>query len=250
MSGSRCPTSARQSAVAEAVLDVRGLRARYGRIDALHGVDLAADAGQCVAVLGPNGAGKSTLLNAVAGTLTPSGGCVHVAGQHVNGLPPHELARAGVCLIPERRGIFPNLDVSDHLRLVAGVLGRPLESVTASFLAQVPQLRDRLHQRAGTLSGGEQQLLAIGRAIVAEPAVLLLDELSTGLAPAALAEVYSVIDGLRRSGTAVVMVEQYTATALEMADRVVMLRQGTVLFTGTPSEVGPLLADAYLGASS
>jgi branched-chain amino acid transport system ATP-binding protein len=231
------------------LLAVEGVRAGYGQGDVLHGVDLAVDAGSVLAVLGPNGAGKSTLLKVVAGLLRPSSGQVRLGGRDVVGAPPSELARCGLYWLPEGRAVFPSLTVTENLRLASARPETGGDSHDAVFAA-FPRLAERRHQAAGTMSGGEQRMLALARAFLAEPIVLLLDEPSLGLAPRVVDEVFAGIAGFRDNGTAVVLVEQYVHRSLELADRAMVLDRGTVAFAGAASgldadEVGR----RYLGAA-
>lgn len=202
---------------------------------------LAVPQGSLVALLGANGAGKSSMLKVIAGLLPPDRGRVLLDGDDVTGLPAYRLARQGVALIPEGRGIFPSLSVQENLSLRVGG-GRATESF--------PVLRERAEQRAGTLSGGEQQMLALARAAT-DARLLLLDEPSLGLAPRLVEEVFTHVRDLRAAGQTVVLVEQYVARALEMADFVYVMQRGQVVFAGEPGELGhaPALEASYLGAS-
>jgi branched-chain amino acid transport system ATP-binding protein len=228
------------------VLELRGVKAAYGRIEVLHGVDLVVPAGSVVALLGPNGAGKSTTLKVASGQMRPMAGHVHVAGRHVNGATADELSRAGVCAIPEGRGIFPNLTVSENLRMVT-FSAVPLREVEERTFVRFPRLKERRHQLAGTLSGGEQQMLAIARAIATEPALLMLDEISMGLAPLIVAELYSLVAQIAESGVAILLVEQFARTALAVADYAAIMVQGTIRTVGQPADVAEELSSAYLG---
>ena len=230
------------------LLAVRGLRASYGAIEVLHGVDLDVPAGAVVAVLGPNGAGKTTLLNTVAGLHPASGGSIVVAGRQVNGARADALARAGLCLVPEGRGIFPNLTVQEHLRMAARA-GRPLSAIEAETYDRFPRLAERRSQLAGTLSGGEQQMLALARGLATRPALLLLDELSMGLAPLIVEELYRQVAAIAATGVAIVVVEQFAHAVLGVADLAVVLVNGRRVALGTPAEVEPQLSAAYLGTA-
>jgi branched-chain amino acid transport system ATP-binding protein len=231
-------------------LELIGLRAGYGSIEVLHGVSLRVPPATVVALLGPNGAGKSTLLKVASGTITPTEGCLHVGGVHVNGADAASLAQAGVCRIPEGRGIFPNLTVAENLRMWTGVGDlRPAEVAERTY-GRFPRLGERRKQLAGTLSGGEQQMLAMSRALLVDPAVLLLDEISMGLAPLIVAELYELVGSLAQQGIAILLVEQFAQTALAVADHAVILSQGRVTRTGTPAEVEEHLSAAYLGGAA
>ena len=231
-----------------ALLELRGVRAGYGGIDVLRGVDLDVPQGDLVALLGPNGAGKTTVLRAIAGAVVPTAGCVHLAGEHVNGARPEVLARAGVCTIPEGRGVFPRLTVQEHLQMATHAGAGDLARVEEIAYARFPRLAERRQQLAGTLSGGEQQMLALARGLAVDPVVLLLDELSMGLAPKIVHELYEAVADVARSGVAVLVVEQFARTVLDLADSAVVLRQGRVVAVGEPVDVADELSDAYLGA--
>jgi branched-chain amino acid transport system ATP-binding protein len=231
------------------MLRVTGLEARYGRIPALGGIDLAVSAGELVALVGGNGAGKSTLLRALSG-VQPASGEIMFAGEDVSHAPPERRVALGIVQCPEGRQVFGPLTVEDNLRLGAYRRGRAhAESTLGRVYAMFPVLAERRRQAAGTLSGGEQQMLAIGRALMAEPRLLLLDEPSMGLAPRLVAEIFAVIRRLRDADTALLLVEQNAAAALAIADRGYVLETGRVVLAGTGAG---LLADssvraAYLG---
>ena len=199
------------------VLELRDVRAAYGRIEVLHGIDLSVPAGKVVALLGPNGAGKTTALKVATGQHPATAGHVHLAGRHVNGCRPDALARLGVCTVPEGRGIFRNLTVRENLRM-ATYGGTPEALVTERAFTRFPRLGERRDQLAGTLSGGEQQMLAIARGLAVDPALLLIDELSMGLAPLIVAELYELVAGIARDGVSILVVEQFARTVLGVAD--------------------------------
>jgi branched-chain amino acid transport system ATP-binding protein len=237
------------------LLEVSGLSARYGPVHALRDVSLDVRAGELVALIGANGAGKSTLLRTIAGLLAPTAGRVAVDGRDVTGRAPEALLRAGVALVPERRRIFGDLTVLDNLELggyalprgrnFASRLGAGVEAAYDRF----PVLRQRSGQLAGTLSGGEQQMLAIGRALMTGPRLLLCDEPSLGLAPLVVQEIMRLLAALRASGTTILLVEQNARLALRFADRAYVLEVGRVALSGASAD---LLADdqlkaAYLG---
>jgi branched-chain amino acid transport system ATP-binding protein len=173
----------------EPLLELRGVRASYGKIEVLHGVDLVVPEGSVVALLGPNGGGKTTTLKVASGQMTPTAGCVHIAGKHVNGASADSLSRLGVCTIPEGRGVFPNLTVRENLRM-ATYGGVDMDEVETIAYTRFPRLGERRSQVAGTLSGGEQQMLSLARGLAVNPALLLLDELSMGLAPIIVEQLY------------------------------------------------------------
>lgn len=230
----------------EPLLELRGVRAAYGTIEVLHGVDLAVLPGTVVALLGPNGAGKTTALNVACGLMQPTAGSVLLAGRDVSGVQPEELARRGLITIPEGKGIFPNLTVRENL-LMATYSGVTMAHVEGVAYEQFPRLKERRSQIAGTLSGGEQQMLAMARGLAVEPAVLLLDELSMGLAPLVVEELYGIVSQIARSGTSILVVEQFARTVLGVADVAAIMVNGMVRRVGTPSEIEQELSAAYLG---
>ncbi len=233
----------------EPLLEVRGLQAGYGGIDVLHGVDLRVPAGTVVALLGPNGAGKTTTLRVIAGQLEATGGDVIIAGRRVNGATPDELARCGLCLIPEGRGIFPNLTVRENLWMMT-FGGRSMKEVEELAYQRFPRLRERRTQTAGTLSGGEQQMLALARGLATDPALLILDELSIGLAPLIVEELYGRVAQVADEGVAILVVEQFANIALGVASRAAVMMHGRVVHEGTPDEVESILSQTYLGSGA
>jgi len=230
------------------MLELTGLCAAYGAIEVLHGVDLTVPKGGLFAVLGPNGAGKSTLLRVIAGLHAAGAGTITIDGRAVGGSQPVMLARRGVCLLPEGRGVFPNLTIAENLRLVTH-LGASFSDVEARVYETFPVLGSRRRQLAGTLSGGEQQMLALARAVATEPSFLLLDELSTGLAPRVVENLYGHVVALVSRGTTVLAVEQFARTVLEIAHAGAVMVTGRVVATGAPAELNDALAGLYLGAS-
>jgi branched-chain amino acid transport system ATP-binding protein len=232
------------------LLELRGVRAAYDAITVLHGVDLSVRAGEVVALLGPNGAGKTTTLSVAAGVHPVADGELHLGGRMVNGVDPGDLARAGVCLIPEGRGIFPNLTVRDNL-LMMTFTGRPRAQIEEIAFARFPILAQRAEQTAGTLSGGEQQMLALARGLATDPAVLMLDELSMGLAPLVVGRLYEQVAEIARQGVAVLVVEQFAAAVLDIADSAAVLVRGRVGYQGPPDQgLRNELATLYLGSSA
>jgi branched-chain amino acid transport system ATP-binding protein len=231
------------------VLELRRVRAAYGQIEVLHGIDLAVSTGEVLALLGPNGAGKSTTLKVASGQMAPTAGCFHVMGRHANGLKSDALSRAGVCTLPDGRGIFPNLTVTENLRLMT-FGGASRAAVEERAFTRFPRLSERRGQVAGTLSGGEQQMLAMARTLSVEPAVLLLDEISMGLAPMIVSELYELVAQIAAEGVAVILAEQFAATALGVATHVAVVVQGRILTSGTPDQMPSDLADAYLGGAA
>jgi branched-chain amino acid transport system ATP-binding protein len=228
------------------MLELRGITAGYGSHTVLRDVNLVVPDNSVVALLGPNGAGKTTLLRVASGLLKPSAGRILVDGVDATNWPPHRLSELGVCHVPEGRGIFRALSVKDNIRLQAksGFEGDPVPAVAEAF----PRLGERLSQRAGTMSGGEQQMLALARAYVAASKTVLLDEVSMGLAPKIIDEIFEYLHKLAAQGAALLLVEQYVARALELADFVYILNKGRVQFVGESDELGEeqILA-SYLG---
>jgi branched-chain amino acid transport system ATP-binding protein len=222
-------------------LELDGVRAGYGRIEVLHGVDLQVPAGSVVALLGPNGGGKTTTLRAMSGTVGVTSGAIRLGGRRIDGLRPSAIAGQGLVLVPEGRGVFPALTVQDNLRVAhhsapsdqRGPWAEWLDGITATF----PRLGQRLDQTAGSLSGGEQQMLAVCRALVGDPKVVLFDELSMGLAPLVVAELFERVAALRDAGRTIVLVEQYLTYALELADLCYVLAKGRVAWAGEPGEL-------------
>jgi branched-chain amino acid transport system ATP-binding protein len=231
------------------VLELRNVHAAYGKIEVLHGVNLVVPEASIVALLGPNGAGKSTTLRVASGQMKPSSGCVHVANRHINGASADMLARAGVCALPEGRGIFPNLTVRENLWMMTyGDVSRG--HVENEAFARFPILKERRNQLAGTMSGGEQQMLAMARALATDPAVLLLDEISMGLAPLIVARLYEIVAQIGASGVSILLVEQFAQTALSVADYAAIMVGGRIRSVGQPDEIRDDLASAYLGGAA
>jgi branched-chain amino acid transport system ATP-binding protein len=232
------------------LLRAEGVRVEYGQIAAVSDVTLEVDGGEIVALLGPNGAGKTTLLNTIGGLMRPSAGRVWFDGRDVTRIRGDLVARRGISLVPEGRGIFPALSVEDNLRMGGYWAGDDYEQRSARVVDYFPVLESRRRQQAGSLSGGEQQQLAIGRALMSEPRLLMLDELSLGLAPRVVAELFTILRRIHADGTAVLLVEQQVPQALALAGRVYVLQRGRVVLSGTSAEVGAdaaALSAAYLG---
>jgi len=217
-----------------ALLEVRGLRAGYGRTEVLRGVDLTVPEGATVVLLGPNGAGKTTLLRTLAGLLPATAGEIRFRGEALRRLSAHRRARRGVCLIPEGRGIFRRLTVRENLvvQADAGGVAAAVDRAAALF----PILGERLDQPAGTLSGGQQQMLALARAFVTGAPLILADELSMGLAPVVVDDIFAALGALRREGRSLLLVEQYVERAVAVADYVYILGKGHIVFAGEPAE--------------
>jgi branched-chain amino acid transport system ATP-binding protein len=232
------------------MLEVTGLAAGHGGLPVLRGIDFFIDAGEIVAVLGSNGVGKSTLNNTLSGLLKPAAGRIRFADAEIGGAPPAAIVALGLIQVPEGRRIFPNLTVRENLELGSYRRGRihrarNLERVTAIF----PRLNERMRQLAGTLSGGEQQMLAIGRGLMGEPRLLILDEPSLGLSPLLVEEMFALIAGLRTQGLSVLVVEQNVVQSLAIADRAYVLEHGRFTLTGAAAALleDPRLRQAYLG---
>ncbi len=232
------------------MLRVEDLHVYYGEIHALKGASLAVDTGEIVALLGPNGAGKTTTLKTISGLLVPRTGAVTLEGESLVGVPSHEIVHRGIAHVPEGRKIFNRLTVAENLELGAyirsdGAIREDLERVFALF----PRLRERRTQVAGTLSGGEQQMLAIGRALMARPRLLLLDEPSMGLAPVLVEQIFATIEDINRQGTPILLVEQNAAMALTIAHRGYVLETGSVVLEGPARALAENveIRRAYLG---
>lgn len=263
------PAPSRPAASRPAALELTGVRAGYGRIEVVHGVDLVVPEGGIAALLGVNGAGKSTLLKVVSGQLRASTGSVAVAGRVLRA-GVTAATKAGVCLVPEGRGVFGTLTVDENLTLAsyfrgpAGAGGdradgrrggRGASYSGASTLRDrvyelFPTLGQRRRQRAGLLSGGEQQMLAVGRALASRPAVLLLDEVSMGLAPTIVTEIYAAVATAATGGMTILLVEQYAERALAVADTATILRAGQVVASGAPDALRDRLGEFYLGGAA
>lgn len=229
------------------MLELRGIRAGYGRIEVLRGVDLDVREGQIVALLGPNGAGKTTTLSVISGQVPARSGQVLLAGRDVTNADFDALARVGLCTVPEGRGIFPNLSVRENLRMATHV-GKAFEEVEEVAYARFPQLGARREQLAGTMSGGEQQMLALSRALATDPPLVLLDELSMGLAPVIVGQLYDVVARMAETGVTVLMVEQFARIALEVADVGAIMADGHIRAVGAPADLEAELQAAYFGA--
>ena len=245
-------TRARMDAAKAPLLSVRGVSAYYGSIRALKNVDIDVHEGEIVALIGANGAGKSTLMMTIFGQPQAREGTITFAGQDITKLPTHEIARLNLAQSPEGRRIFSRMTVRENLQMGAAVNGgkhfaEDLERMCTLF----PRLRERIDQRGGTMSGGEQQMLAIARGMMARPRILLLDEPSLGLAPAMINALYAVVADLRDQGVTILIVDQMAALALTVADRGYVLEQGRVVTAGTAAELGADagLEAAYLGAA-
>jgi len=229
------------------ILEVVDLHAAYGRIEVLRGVDLRVPKGAVMALLGPNGAGKSTLVKVISGQKRATSGDVHLGGVHVQDTAPEELARLGLCTIPEGRSVFPNLSVEENLTLMS-YAGVGAEAVLETAYSYFPRLHQRRHQLAGTMSGGEQQMLAMSRALASDPALLLLDELSMGLAPLVVEELYGIVAQIAADGVSILVVEQFARTVLGVADYAAIMLHGRIVNVGQPADLEDELSAAYLGS--
>jgi branched-chain amino acid transport system ATP-binding protein len=236
------------------LLEVRNLKLSYGGITAVKGIDFYINSGELVTLIGANGAGKTTTLKVIAGLLKPSSGSIHFLGSAIGGQPAYELAELGVGLVPEGRGVFARMTILENLQMGAYIrqgshsaksIDHDLEVVLETF----PRLRERLSQLAGTLSGGEQQMVAIARAMMARPKLLLLDEPSMGLAPLMVETIFGVIQNLNQHGMTILLVEQNARLALSMADRAYVLESGVITLSGTANELlnDDRVREAYLG---
>jgi branched-chain amino acid transport system ATP-binding protein len=229
------------------LLELRDVHAGYGPIEVLHGVGLRLDAGEVLAVLGPNGAGKSSTVRVVSGLLRPTHGRVLLAGRDVTGASADRLSRAGVCVVPEGRGVFPRLTVDDHLKLAAW--GDGAADARERVFDAFPVLGERRRQLAGTMSGGEQQMLALARAVARTPVLLVIDELSMGLAPLVVEQLYDHVRRIAAAGVSIVLVEQFVHEVLGVADQAVVMNQGRVARSGTPGALEADLASLYLAST-
>jgi branched-chain amino acid transport system ATP-binding protein len=234
------------------MLEVADLVTAYGKIEALKGVSLKVEAGRITCLLGPNGAGKTTLMMSIAGILKPRRGSIQLGGDELAGLPPAKIVTKGIALVPENRLVFPQMSVRENLQ--AGAYQRRDKVETEADLDRMytrfPRLKERREQFAGTLSGGEQQMLAVARALMSRPRVLLMDEPSLGLAPLIVAEIFGIIAELNRDGTTIFLVEQNAHMALKVAHKFFLMEQGRVTFEGTPGQLAEdeVIQRAYLGA--
>jgi branched-chain amino acid transport system ATP-binding protein len=234
------------------MLDVSDLVTAYGKIEALKGVTLHAERSRITCLLGPNGAGKTTLMMSIAGILSPLRGSIRLDGTELRGLTPARIVSQGVALVPENRLVFPQMNVRENL--LAGAYQRNDKAEIAADIERMyerfPRLKERREQMAGTLSGGEQQMLAVARALMSRPRVLLMDEPSLGLAPLVVAEIFRIVTELNRDGTTIFLVEQNAHMALQVAHHFYLMEQGRVTFSGTPGQLAEdeVIQRAYLGA--
>jgi branched-chain amino acid transport system ATP-binding protein len=231
------------------ILEAINIHAAYGRIEVLRGVDLRIPKGAVVALLGPNGAGKSTFLKVISGQMPQTEGDIHLAGVSVHNAKPEELAQLGLTTIPEGRSVFPNLTVEENLKLMS-YAGVSASQVLDTAYGYFPRLHERRLQYAGTMSGGEQQMLALARALTSDPALLLLDELSMGLAPLIVEELYETVGRIADSGVSILVVEQFARTALKIADYAAVMAGGRIIATGEPDEIRDVVTDVVMGGAA
>jgi len=232
-------------------LEIDGLEVAYGRTAAVRGISITVPNGQVVCLIGANGAGKTTTMRAISGLVRPRAGHIRFDGRDITGQPAHRIAAAGLRQVPEGRQCFAELTVAENLALGAYLVADRAEIARRqqSVLARFPRLRERLTQLAGSMSGGEQQMLAIGRALMGGPRLLLLDEPSMGLAPLFVEEIFAIVAALKADGTTILLVEQNASAALEIADHAYVLENGRIVLSGPAAEVAsnPAVAAAYLG---
>jgi branched-chain amino acid transport system ATP-binding protein len=240
------PANTNRLGDAPAALDLELIRAGYGTINVLDDVSLSVEPGQVVGLLGPNGAGKSTLLKVASGELQSTHGTIRFDGKDVTSVSSDQLARQGLCLIPEGRGVFPNLTVDENLRM-ASFTGTTFAVIQERSFATFPALEKRRRQTAGTLSGGEQQMLAVARALATNPRVLLLDELSMGLAPMIVSALYKIVTEIAATGVSIIVVEQFVDSIRGVADTAALMLNGGIVARGSLEEVSALAGDMYLG---
>jgi branched-chain amino acid transport system ATP-binding protein len=235
-----------------ALLEVRDLVTAYGKIEALKGVSLEVAEGSITCLLGPNGAGKTTLMMSIAGVLRPRRGSIRFRGDEIAGLKPDRVVAKGAALVPENRLVFPSMTVLDNLRAGAYQRGDDFDADIERMFRRFPRLKERAEQHAGTLSGGEQQMLAVARALMSRPKLLLMDEPSLGLAPLVVEEIFDIIAQLSAEGTTIFLVEQNAHMALKVARHFFLMEQGKVTFSGDPGSLAEdeVIRRAYLGSGA
>jgi branched-chain amino acid transport system ATP-binding protein len=231
------------------ILELIDVRAAYGRIEVLRGVDLLVPRGAVMALLGANGAGKTTLLRVISGLMPMTAGDIHLGGVHVSDGSPDALTRAGLTMVPEGRGVFPNLTVEENLWL-ASYSGLPVDKILTDAYGRFPRLKERRRQMAGSLSGGEQQMLSLARALSSDPALLLLDELSMGLAPLIVESLYDTVAEIAEKGVSILVVEQFASSALRVSDYAAVMHGGRIVETGEPGEISDKLSELYFGGAA
>jgi branched-chain amino acid transport system ATP-binding protein len=231
------------------ILELIDVHAAYGRIEVLRGVDLLVPRGAVMALLGANGAGKTTLLRVISGLMPMTAGDIHLGGVHVSDASPDQLTRAGLTMVPEGRGVFPNLTVEENLWL-ASYSGLPVDKILTDAYGRFPRLKERRRQLAGSLSGGEQQMLSLARALSSDPALLLLDELSMGLAPLIVESLYDTVAEIAEHGVSILVVEQFASSALRVSDYAAVMQGGRIVETGEPGEISEKLSELYFGGAA
>jgi branched-chain amino acid transport system ATP-binding protein len=233
------------------MLKVQDLVTAYGKIEALKGVSLQVAQGSITCLLGPNGAGKTTLMMTVAGVLKPRNGSIRFFDEEISSLPPHAIVSRGIALVPENRLVFPSMTVLENLHAGAYQRKDGIDEDVNRLFARFPRLKERSAQQAGTLSGGEQQMLAVARALMSRPKLLLMDEPSLGLAPLVVEEIFHIIADLHREGSTIFLVEQNAHMALKVAQHFYLIEQGRVTFSGDPGSLAEdeVIRRAYLGSS-
>ena len=232
------------------MLHIKNLRAGYGKVDVLHGISLEVNASECVALVGANGAGKSTTLKCICGLIETRSGTIEFEGKSINGLPGHKIVRLGITMCPEGRQVFPEMSVLENLEMGAHTRADSKQRADLEEMLDLfPVLRDRARQRAGTLSGGEQEMLAIARALMSRPKLCIFDEPSLGLAPKIVQEVEQTIARIKAMGTTILLVEQNASMALRLSDRAYVFEAGEIVLQGTGQELQdhPEVSKAYLG---
>jgi branched-chain amino acid transport system ATP-binding protein len=248
------PTDVPPTPARAPLLQLKGLKIAYGGIQAVKGIDLELQAGELVCLIGANGAGKTTTLNAIAGVLPIAGGEILHAGERINAVPAHRRLRRGIALVPEGRGIFTRLTVEENLRMGAYTRSDAagIDADLERVYTMLPRVKERLRQVAGTLSGGEQQMVAIGRALLSRPKLLLLDEPSMGLAPLVVEKIFEVVQAVAREGVTILLVEQNANLALEFAGRGYVMESGRITLTGSGADLlaDPKVRAAYLGEAA
>jgi branched-chain amino acid transport system ATP-binding protein len=233
------------------MLVVQDLVTSYGKIDALKGVSLEVAQGSITCLLGPNGAGKTTLMMTIAGVLKPKRGSIRFSEREISAFAPHAIVASGIALVPENRLVFPSMTVLENLHAGAYQRKNGFDADIERMFARFPRLKERAHQLAGTLSGGEQQMLAVARALMSRPKLLLMDEPSLGLAPLIVEEIFAIITELHRDGATIFLVEQNAHMALKVAQRFYLMEQGRVTFSGDPGSLAEdeVIRRAYLGSA-
>jgi branched-chain amino acid transport system ATP-binding protein len=239
----------RRTRVSVPILELIDVHAAYGRIEVLRGVDLRVPRGAVMALLGANGAGKTTLLRVISGLMPATSGDIHLGGVHISNATPDALTRAGLTMVPEGRGVFPNLTVEENLWL-SSYSGRAVERILTEAYARFPRLKERRRQLAGSLSGGEQQMLSLARALASDPALLLLDELSMGLAPLVVESLYDSVAEIAERGVSILVVEQFARSALRVSDYAAVMHGGKIVDSGEPGEIASKLNELYFGGSA